>query len=454
MKILPIQNTRLSVYKTNQTTNATSFPTITSPLQADTIAFGRTAQNAEKLRELFKYGMIDIYTGKPLIDPDFLTKLLQEKSFSGPIKSVIKVLEPIEECLHPVEKAVLKKIKNFSKRHPYYELADVMKKLAPQAQEKLINIQTPIFKKLEKLAKNMPKEQKEAFDELMQKTYDQLSSKPIQYKFSNKEFKYKLTRIRDAIKQRKIQDEIQIMKKLERMAEQLPYSPSGRNFVRRRPKLNLNRSMQQADIIMKMNNFWERSCLKNDKELRDLFTNAKRQILNIPTVIPFQRRSFIHELSAITNTLDDRQLAKELEKKACELPTSQKEVAAFISKSSRNSSEKIGHDLLIGSIATIEHIVPFSDKKGEMDFVENYVFASTQMNSNRGNKPFAQWVRETPSVYEGAQKMIDKIILLKRVGILKQESFWNGYINNIVQRIQKLSPPEKPIIIDISRLKR
>lgn len=453
MRILPIQITTLGTYKTNHKSNNITSLGITQPLKADTVSFGRTAGNAEKLRKLFKFGMIDMYTGQPLIDPEFLTKLLQDKLFSASIRSIVKTLEPIKDCLHPVERAVFEKIKSFSVQNPHYGLDDTIRKFAPKAQDKLRRLQKPIFQSLENLAKGMPKEQKEAFDELMKNTYDQLSDKPIPYKFSNKEFKYKLKRIQDGIKQRKIQDEIKTMNKLQKMAEELPYSPSGRNYARRFPKLNLNKSMQQAEIIRKMNNFWERSSLKNDKELSDLFTNAKMQILNIPTVIPFQRRSFIHELCTITDSLEDRKLAKEMEKKACELPTSQKEVSAFISKLSRSSSEKIGHDLLVGSVGTIEHLIPFANKKKGVDSIENYAFASSYMNSIRGHKPFAQWVKETPKTYVGAQKMVDKLIFLKKSGILKDELFLDWYLINFANKVFKLSPVEKPLIIDLSKLK-
>ncbi len=454
MRILPIQLIAIGTCKnTNQISGVWTSQPISPPMKADSVSFGRTAKNAEKLRELFKYGMVDIYTGQRLIDPEFLTSILQQKRFSGSIRSVVNMLENVKDCLHPVEREIFENIKKMSEHHPLYRLDDAIRKMASAAQKRLLNIQRPIFQELKELSVEMPEKQKAAFDELMEQTEKQLSNIPIPYKFSNKEFKYKLTRISDGIKQRKIHDEIKVLNRLKHMASALPYTPSGRNFTRRRPRLNLDKSMKQAEIIRRMNDFWERSCLSKDKELRDLFNDSKMQVLNIPTIIPFKRRSFIHALKAITDTLENRELAKEMEKVVCKLPTSQKEPSAFILKSSRNSSEKIGHDLLIGSKGTIEHIIPYSKSKDGGDNIENYAFTSDAMNTMRGNKSFAHWVRENPKTYEAAQKCADRLIEIQAKSDNKQYSFIRWYLTVFANKLKDASPEEKPIIINLSALR-
>ena len=206
---------------------------VTKPLQPDSVSFGRVAENAEKMRNLFKYGMIDIYTGKEIIDPEWFQLLLQKDIFNHSIQTVVKTLKPIEGCLHKVEGELFKKIEEMSQTNPLYRLDDVIQKLAPKAQEQLLKMQRPIFEKLKKLSIQLPAEQKQAFDELMSTTEKQLENKPILYKFSKKEFKYQLERIAQDIKLRGFEEEINAVEKLINMSEKLPYTPSGRNFSRR-----------------------------------------------------------------------------------------------------------------------------------------------------------------------------------------------------------------------------
>ena len=413
-------------------------------------SFGRTAENAELMRKLFKYGMIDIHTGKPVIDPDLFQEWLQKNIFSRSLRSVVNIIKPYENCLHEVQGLVFNKIKSYAEKHPLYRLNDAINSFAPNAQQELINLQNPIFDRLNELAKSLPSEQKAAFKELMNKKDQQLENQPIPYKFSKKEFRYKLNRIAQEIKQRGINEEIRVVEKLTNMSSNLPYMPSGRNFVRRTPKVDVNKSMTQAGIIKQMENHLSRSVLSKDKELVELIESAKNQIFNIKTIIPFKRKSFIHELESIVNTISDQKLAHKLITEARKLPTAQQEVSAFITKSYRNSSEKIGYDLLIGSVGAIDHITVKS--KNGIDALENYAYTSIGSNSKRGNMHMTQWMRKNPATYEGSQKCVDKLIELKNNGILNKEGLSPWYIYTFAEKMEKLAPGEKPLKIDLSGL--
>ena len=451
MRILPINFNNPRVQKSNF---FVSRPVIqTAPtLKADTVSFKRVAENAEQMRKLFKYGMIDIHTGQPLIDPEFLKKSLQTNLFDSSIQAIVKALKPLENCLHPVEAAIFKHIEEFSVKNPLYRLDETIHKFAPHAQVELLSIQRPIFERLKRQTNMLPSIQKSAFMELMDKTEHQLENRPIYYKFSKKEFNYKLQRIGQGIKQRGISHEVKSFEKLTNMAQRIPYIPSGRNFKRRKVGFDPNKSTNQAAIIRMMDNYFLRSSLKHDKELKDLFANAKMQVFNIPSVVPFTRKTFLHELKSITDTLDDTKLARKIMKIASELPTAQEEVSAFIMKSSRNSSEKIGYDLLIGSVGTIDHLEPYS--AGGADALENYAFTSTVMNSRRGNKKLSKWMKDNPLTYLGAQKSADRLLELYRNGVLEKEKFNPWYICNFARRMRKLSPEDAPLDINIGNLQQ
>ena len=197
-----------------------------------------------------------------------------------------------------------------------------------------------------------------------------------------------------------------------------------------------------------MNNYLARSSLSSDKALNDLFINAKMQVFNIPIVIPFKRKTFIHELQSITDSLKDEKLARDIMKEASKLPTAQEELSAFIMKSSRNSSTKIGHDLLYGSVGAIDHLEPFSH--GGADSLENYAYTTNLMNSKRGNKTIEKWINENPDTAIGSQKCVDRLSELYRDGTLGKEGLTPWYIVHFAKRMEKLSGGK--IKLDIGNL--
>jgi hypothetical protein len=297
----------------------------------------------------------------------------------------------------------------------------------------------------------LPPEQKTAFDELMTTTEKQLENQPIPYKFSKKEFRYQLERIGQDIKRRGIPEEIKTMSKLINMYERIPYTPSGRNFSRRKPNFNPDKSISQANVIRQIDTYFMRSSLKDDKSLKDLLSDAKMQVFNIPMVIPFKRKTFKHELQSITDTLKDKKLAHEIMKEANKLPTAQEEVSAFVMKSSRYSPTKIGHDLLYGSVGDIDHLEPWSH--GGADSLENYAFTTHASNNKRGNKTILKWLKENPQTIENSQKSIDRLINLYRMGIFGKEGLTPWYIINFARKMEKLaSTKEKPVYFDLGIL--
>ena len=454
MKILSIGLGNLyknKVQKTNNFAVNNGTTIVTKPYALDSVSFGRVAENAEKMRSMFKHGVIDIHTGQYIIDPEWFTKVLQDGLFERSIQSIVKTIKPLSDRLHKVEAEIFSKIEEISKQHPLYRLDDAIKTLAPQAQKELLNIQRPIFDKLKNLSYMLPPEQKTAFDELMTTTEKQLENQPIPYKFSKKEFRYQLERIGQDIKRRGIPEEIKTMSKLINMSERIPYTPSGRNFSRRKPNFNPDKSISQANVIRQIDNYFMRSSLKDDKSLKDLLSDAKMQVFNIPMVIPFKRKTFKHELQSITDTLKDKKLAHEIMKEANKLPTAQEEVSAFVMKSSRYSPTKIGHDLLYGSVGDIDHLEPWSH--GGADSLENYAFTTHASNNKRGNKTILKWLKENPQTIENSQKSIDRLINLYRMGIFGKEGLTPWYIINFARKMEKLaSTKEKPVHFDLGIL--
>ena len=196
MKILPVfLNTQnILITKTNNnigpfSKNRYNTESMLAPLACDTITFSgsrRKAQNAEALRALMAYDIPDMYSGKIVIEPQILENFYSRHVFSRAIKNVIKLLIPYEKSMHTVEKEFFSIVKNMAKTEPQYKLEDVVRKIAPEHNKKLLSIQEPIFKDLIELSKKMPEDKQQDFKLLMNIIYKNLRFEPIELPFSSK----------------------------------------------------------------------------------------------------------------------------------------------------------------------------------------------------------------------------------------------------------------------------
>ena len=203
--------------------------------------------------------------------------------------------------------------------------------------------------------------------------------------------------------------------------------------------------------MKKMVNLTNNSPLQNNKELEKLFTQMRARIFGIPITISFNRKSFIYEIKKIVDDIDDKKLANKMVQVATKLPKSHDDVSAFIVKASACSSEKIGYDLLSGSTGSIEHLIPFKTKGN--DNVDNYAISTAYYNSERGHRSMPQQLRLHPETYENCQKHIDRLIELYNDGTLEEVGLSKWYRINLVQKMYRLSSPDKRMVLDISKLK-
>lgn len=459
MKILPVFFTNRA--ERTQNVQKNSVPMTMPKLQTlacDTVSFGRTAGNAEALRALMSYKIPGIYSGKVVIDPKIVEKILNNKVFSGSVKNIVKTLAPFESSLHTVEKSVFNLIKNQAKKYPDKKLDEVMREAAVFHDVKLRAIQQPIFDRLDAMSHNMPLEQQNQFLRLMNVVNKKIYREPIKIPFDRKDFQYKLKRIADELEVKNNKTELEFMKKIMHTAQQLPddsiqdlSSTSSKAKKNKKIRSQKNVSRRRGEIIRKIESLQLSSSLKNNEELTKLISRARSQIYDIPVVVNFNRKTFIYELQKIVNTLEDKKLAKRMIQQAVELPKSRENVSAFIVKAANCSSEKIGFDLIEGSTGSIEHLVPFASKGN--DTLENYAISTAYYNSERGNRTMPQQLKQHPEIYQNAQKHVNRLIELYNDGTFKKVGLTKWYITNLARRLYRLSPPEKPLVVDLSKLK-
>lgn len=144
-------------------------------------------------------------------------------------------------------------------------------------------------------------------------------------------------------------------------------------------------------------------------QLRKETINCRLQILNPDGNLFFKRKSFLEALAAIKakNPYEERVLS-EIMNLALFLPTSGSSVSAFIVKYSRREESEILRRLLLGSIATIEHVHPHST--GGEDSVANFLLVSNNGNKYRENIPLTVYIDRNPKIPEYCQTHINEII--------------------------------------------
>lgn len=153
-------------------------------------------------------------------------------------------------------------------------------------------------------------------------------------------------------------------------------------------------------------------------DLRRETTRCREQILNSSREVFFKRKNFLKALSAISakNPYEERVLS-EIRNLALFLPTSASSESAFIIKYSNRDEQEILRRLMIGSVATIEHVKPHS--RGGSSTISNFLVVSNNGNRYRENVPLSVYIDRNPSIPEYCQIQIGEIINSIHNGELK-----------------------------------
>ena len=422
---------------------------ISQPLKADTISFKGTASHSEALRALLSFKIPDLYSPIILLDSPTINKIYENHIFSSTIGNISKHLRPLTSSLFPVEYDFYNLIREGAKTNPKKTLHKFITDLVPEHNKKLRAEQLPIFDKLKSFSIDFPGEQLEQFNYLMYMSENKIKEKPIYIPFSNKEFKYKLNNIRKRIMASPTDEEVKAINRLTSIAGALPEIPKEKRLI---PGFKMTKyEDQQREMIDNFNKYLASSVLSKDKDLRELAMLSELRIYKVPTVIRFNRKSFIHDLQEITDTLEDRKLAHLIDKTAISLPTSKQSLSAFIMKAVNRSEDQVAFDMLNGSLGTIDHLV--ASHNGGESALSNYALSSAYMNSVKAHKSFAEFYRHDKNIAEYAQAQIDRLIeLAKYTKVFQKIALEDGYIKGLARKVEKLSK-DPTLIIDTHELK-
>ena len=462
---------------------------MTKPIPYDTVSFTSSRASGTPLRRLAEYGMQDMYTGKRMLSHGMLSKLLKNNVYEFNIGKLVSILSKYEDTLQDTELKVFGLLKKKSKQNPHIKIDQALKQMYSEHEPKLITVQRSVMYDIILKASELLKEGRMtqlSFDDLM--SLIRYSNKKLEKgvttaHFSEKEFIYRLQQVAKQIKLKKHHAENVAISKIIRVARTM-FAPQiaekrkfGRSFEAK--KLKMEYQMQpeilarNTQIMKHLRNLLEQTPLRNHKDILNIFNVTDAKVCGSPTVEPFKRSEFIYDLKTILKSLNDSELEAEIIAKAREIPQATEDVSAFIVKYADDTPERIVTSLLKGSLASIEHIDPrvqqvkdnnihVKKKKkhrkkknsasGNRNHLKNYGLASAYINSLRSNMPFDEWVRRHPMIYKNCQKSVDRLIELYHAGVFDVVGLEKDYIYNFAEQVKKLSPKEKPIILDLSKL--
>ncbi len=463
---LGLMNTRTqSIRKSGSSYSVVSEPLIMKPaLMFDTVSFTGVSNGGDILKKLCAYGVPDMYTGLRLLDPKVLERMQLNGLFNQPLEKVIKTVSHYEDTMMPINKEVFNILKKHSKKHPNQTLSETMQELYPKHKKQLLREQQYIFEEIMRLACDLPKDLYEEFSELMNITNKRLQNDPVVLPFSEREFLYKLHRIGDEMLTKNKRHELHAMHRLISVANKIFHNePKGSRVYGRNIKKKLEMQMQPE--ILKRNStnltefrkIFDVSPLRNNEDIIRLLDNTSAKVHGFPAFATFERKSFIHELKKITRKLKNRKFAQEFTEASWRLPTSKDNVSAFIVKFSDQSNNKIGTNLLVSGMCSIDHLV--AKKNGGPNKLSNYGLSGAEINRQKTNIYFDEWVRKHPETRKNCQKQVDRLIELYRQGVFekvskkqKNKRLDKSYIEDFAKTIYDISPEENRIKLDISKL--
>lgn len=393
--------------------------------------------NSGKLRTLFHYGLPCMYSGIEMIDPKSVTRMLKNGTFQQPVSRVIEVLTPYEKSITGIEAKVFDIIKETAQSSPDKNLHELMQEIAPRFKKRLRKKQIPVFQELTEASHELPDKYRYKFKQFMEDTNKKLNDEPIVVPFSSYEFKYKLDKIKEDIEKGENIKAIKVMNKLQKEANKFTNSTTANTIDR------------QKNTLSFMYKILKHSVLKENTALNNLFNTSKSRLNKERIVIPFNRKSFIYDLSKLIKDIPDQQLLEKMISIAQKLPTSKQSTSAYILKSLTASSDKIGYRLLWPSIASVEHIYPKSC--GGPDLMYNFGGACCRENTERQNIDFMKQLKRCPQTKENCQKYIDKLIELANSGVFAKHNINVKYILDFKNTIYRQS--RKTLNLDISKLK-
>ena len=176
----------------------------------------------KELKNLFNFHIPCMCCGMEMLHPDIYTEILDKHLLVGNAIDVIKVLEPYERIMHPVERQVFNMFKSMAPKYPNMDFQQLLVLKKEVHELALVKIQSSIFNKISFYRRILPKKTARALRKLIIKTNDIIFDPEPHKPFSRRIFIHKIKQIVSHIENKKIRDEIiTIAKRLPRSSDEV-----------------------------------------------------------------------------------------------------------------------------------------------------------------------------------------------------------------------------------------
>ena len=176
----------------------------------------------KELKTLLNYRIPCLCCGMEMIHPDVYMNLINQKELCGASSVAVKILEPYEFVMHPVERQVFNMFKSMSAKYPNKNFKELLQMKKDVHELALVKIQSVIFNKISFYRRILPKKVARSLRKLMIRTNDIIFD-PAPYKpFSRRIFIHKLKLITKNLENEKLKNEIlEIARRLPRSSDEV-----------------------------------------------------------------------------------------------------------------------------------------------------------------------------------------------------------------------------------------
>lgn len=176
----------------------------------------------KELKNLLKFRIPCLCCGMEMLHPDIYLKLLDMKELSGNAFSAIRILEPFERIMHPVERQVFNMFKSMAAKYPNKNFRELLEMKKDVHELALVKIQSIIFNKISFYRRILPKKTARQLRKLMIKTNDIIFDPEPHKPFSRRIFIHKLKNILKNVESKKLKEEIlEIARRLPRSSDEV-----------------------------------------------------------------------------------------------------------------------------------------------------------------------------------------------------------------------------------------
>ena len=176
----------------------------------------------KELKTLLNYRIPCLCCGMEMIHPDVYMNLINQKELCGASSVAVKILEPYEFVMHPVERQVFNMFKSMSAKYPNKNFKELLQMKKDVHELALVKIQSVIFNKISFYRRILPKKVARSLRKLMIRTNDIIFDPAPHKPFSRRIFIHKLKLITKNLENEKLKNEIlEIARRLPRSSDEV-----------------------------------------------------------------------------------------------------------------------------------------------------------------------------------------------------------------------------------------